>query len=318
MPDTLVIRPQNIVEQADYQALTAFYRYAYPQESTTLNALKFADNARPSEMICRRWFAEQNGTIKGVGGFEHWTDYYHPDKYLLHVIVDPQFQNAGIGTLLYSRAIKELEQRAPKFVRVWVQQDRSTSIKFAEKCGFSKFKLKWNTRLDLKTWRVEPFEEKIKTIECDGIIVKSLSEINGDAVHQRKLYELYLMTIGSIEAAEVPKIPNFEEFGELISRSSDDLFFVAFDADRYVGMWQLENESATALYGGIMAVEPDYRRRGAALALAVRGITRAKFFQYKTLTVHTDEHNRAILNLTEKMGFAHLPAQIFMSKQYPR
>ena len=316
LTDDLKIRPQSNGSLEDYQALTQLHRYGYPEESVTPTGFKLADNARPPEFVCQRWFAEENGIICGVGSFEHWEAYFHKDKYLLHLIVAPDFQNRGIGAELYRTVISNLEERRPQLVRTWVQHDREKSLAFAEHRGFTRIKMKWNIRLELKSWSMEPFLEQAEAIRLAGVEIKSLAEISSDAEHLRKLYELYTMTLDSIEGADAAKIPSFDEFTEQIGQTSDDLFFIALDGDRYVGMWQLENESVTSLYGGIMAVAAEHRRRGTAFALAVRGIAQAKKFQYKTLAVHTNEHNKAILALTEKMGFTHLPAQILFSKQY--
>lgn len=315
-PENLIIRRQKN-DQSDYQALADFYNYGYPEESATALSLKLFDESRPAHIVCERWFAEQNGVIIGFGGFEHWADFYHPDKYLLHLIVAPERQQQGIGSLLYHQLLEQLENRHPQSARIWVQEDRPESIRFAEKRGFAKIKLKWNIQLELKSWSIEPFSARLEKIEREeGIVVKSLAQINNDLENQRKLYDLYVMTLDNIATTDTAAIASFDEFTEQIGHSSDEFFLVAADKERYVGMWQLENKSSDSLYGGIMAVEADYRRRGAALALAVHGIARAKLFQYKTLVVHTDEHNRAILALTEKMGFTHLPAQIFFSKQF--
>lgn len=302
MSNNLIIRPQIPNDEADYNALARLYRYAYPEESVSASGLKMSDYARAPELICQRWFAEQNKVIVGVGGFEHWAAFYHPDKYLLHLIVAPEHQQKGAGTALYNYLIDQLEKRQPQFVRAWVQQAQEQSVAFAEKRGFSKIKLKWNVKLDLKTWSIEPFAEQIQHINRDGIEVKSLSAVRLETGYQAKLYDLYVMTLNNIEGVDETSVPSFDEFINEIDHGSDELFFIALHNNLYVGMWQLEHESVNTLYGGIMAVEKSYRRRGAALALAVHGIARAKSFQYKSLTVHTDEDNQAILGLTEKMG----------------
>lgn len=318
MSDNLIIRQQIFDSQNDYKALAGLSNYAYPEELITVNGLKLADAARPAKMICERWFAEQNGLIVGVGSFEHWATYYHPHKYLLQIIVAPEFQRQGIGNALSNHVIQQLEKRQPQFAQIWIRENRQASIEFAKKRGFSKVKLKWNMRLDLKKWSADSFAKQVAEIHESGIAIKPLSAIRSDFEHQRKLYDLYVMTINSIEGAEEAVVPDFDDFLEQINQSSDELFFVAIHNNSYVGMWQLENESVGTLFGGIMAVEKSYRRRGAALALAVHGIARAQSFQYKNLTVHTDEHNQAILALTEKMGFTHLPAQIIFGKQFER
>src|SRR4028119_2157749 len=101
-PDDLLIRelvPQNPL---DYQALARLHNYAAPEDRTTPLALQVADQFRDPKFVCRRFVAQQNGVIKGYGVFEHLESAYHPDKYLFNIVVDPQYQSAGVGSKLYS------------------------------------------------------------------------------------------------------------------------------------------------------------------------------------------------------------------------
>jgi RimJ/RimL family protein N-acetyltransferase len=63
-------------------------------------------------------------------------------------------------------------------------------------------------------------------------------------------------------------------------------------------------------------VKDEYRRRGVALGLLVRGIGLAQEREHKTLVGHTDENNQAILAVTERLGFTHLPAQVLYVKRF--
>src|SRR5689334_6092593 len=101
MQEELIIRPLNDGNLEDYAALAALYGYAYPEEPITPFELKMSDMMGALDRCHKRRLAELGGRVVGVGGFEHWESFYHPHKYLLHVIVTPQFQNRNIGRALY-------------------------------------------------------------------------------------------------------------------------------------------------------------------------------------------------------------------------
>lgn len=130
-----------------------------------------------------------------------------------------------------------------------------------------------------------------------------------DSARDDKFYELYIKTLRSIEAAGEVEVPSFDDFTVKKNQSFFERTFIAVHQDRYVGMWKLESSTATSLFGGAMGVDESFRQSGLAYALAVRGIMYAKEHLYDRITAHTDEHNRAILRLTENLGFVRLPAQ---------
>ncbi|MBC7797458.1 MAG: GNAT family N-acetyltransferase [Pyrinomonadaceae bacterium] len=316
MSNELIIRPIITNNQRDYRAITALHNYAYPEEQRTFVAYKVADKMRDAKLVRRRWIAEQDNVIKGAGTFEHWESFYHPNKYLLHIIVDQQYQRNGIGTALYLEVMRELEAQKPQFAKTWIARDNKESVRFAEKRGFVGEKLKWNIILDVENAKTEPFAEQMQAVVNQGIAVKSVAELKEGLNHQRKLYDLYVKTLESINAADESAPPTFEEFADNKTLIAENSTLIAVDKERYVGMWQLEDASGGALYGGIMSVDEDYRRRGVAFALAFQAIIFAQKNDYKILTAHTDEHNVGILHLSERLGFTHLPTQILFSKQF--
>ena len=103
---------------SDYQALAALYNYAYPEAKRTPTEFKIVDWMRDPNLACKRWVAEKDAAVKGVGGFEHWGDFYHPHKYLLHLVVNSDEQGQGIGGALYDHVVGELSRLRPQTARV--------------------------------------------------------------------------------------------------------------------------------------------------------------------------------------------------------
>lgn len=315
MQEDLIIRPFDDQKQEDYRALAALYGYAYPEEQTTPIGLKISDRVRVCKYDCERYVAERNGRIAGVGCFEHWESFYHPHKYLLHVIVAPNYQKQNIGHAVYRYTMNRLEKFEPIEVHTWVRSDRERSVRFAEACGFTKVKLKWNLVLALDSFKQEPFAEQINAVRDQGIEIKLLSELGDSFDRNRKIYDLYVKTLLSIEAAGETEVPSFDDFIVKKNQNSYEMTFIAVHNDQYVGMWQIESSTGTSLFGGAMGVDESYRQSGISYALAVHGIMYAKDRRYDSITAHTDEHNRAILRLTENLGFIRLPAQYLFSKK---
>lgn len=316
MQEELIIRPLNDGNLEDYAALAALYGYAYPEESITPFELKMSDMMGALDRPFKRRLAELGGRIVGVGGFEHWESFYHPDKYLLHVIVAPQFQNRNIGRALYLDTIKRLETLDPVEVQCWIQSDRPHSVKFAEACGFKKMKVKWNFALDINSFNPEPFAAHIDAAREQGIEIKSFSELESDFDRDRKFYDLYIKTVDSIESAGEPQIPSFDELMIKKDQNAFQMTFIAVDGDTYAGLWQIETGAGNSLFGGAMGVDKQYRRSGVAYALAVHGLEYARSCRYDKMIAHTDEHNLAILKVTEKLGFVRNPAELLYAKQY--
>lgn len=156
----------------------------------------------------------------------------------------------------------------------------------------------------------------MNAVRDQGFVIKLFSELKDDFARDSTFYDLYVKTLCSIEAANEIEIMSFDDFIVKKNEGSYEETFIAVHNDRNAGMWQLESSAATLLFGGAMGVDESYRQSGVACTLAVHGIMYAKDHYYERITAHTDEHNQAILRLTEKLGFVRLPDYLLFSKKY--
>ena len=316
MRNDLTIRRLTDKNLQSYEAVAQLYDYAYPLEKITPLSLLMDDYARSQNYVCERFIAEQNNIVAGTACFEHWAEFYHPRKFLLHVIVAPNFQKQGVGAALYLRANEELEKHNPLSVAAWIRQNRADDIRFAERRGFQKEKIKWNIALDLKTCNLDQFIEQAEAVERHGIQIKQFSQLESDVDRERKLYDLHLRTTANLETLEDLKIPSFDEFVASQRQRSPELVFVAVHHDRFVGMWQFENTPDGRLFGSLLGVDEHYRRQSVAIALTVRSILYAKANHYTALVANIAEHNQASLSLAQKMGFTRLPADVLFRRTW--
>lgn len=101
MKNDLINRSPDVESQEDYRAMADLFSYAYPEEQINSIGLKISDRTCDRKYTCERNVAERGGRIAEVGCFEHWESFYHPHKYLLHVIVPPDYQKNSIGHAVY-------------------------------------------------------------------------------------------------------------------------------------------------------------------------------------------------------------------------
>lgn len=302
----------------DYQALASLFAYAYPEEKPSPIELRLLDKFRDPKFICERWVAVEDGSVKGVGGFEHWEAFYHPHRYLLHIVVSPEEQGKGLGSALYEQAMTRLVTLRPQLVRAWLLKENIGGTRFAEARGFVREKLKWNLTLDLPRCDLRPFAAHIEALHRAGIYFKTVAEMASDPERDSKINDLYSETVRAINSVDAGILPSLEE---IIRKGASDPFYLnytllAVRGEEYIGMWALEPGAGGSLYGGAMSVRPEYRRRGVALGLMVSGIGLARERKHIALVGHTDENNKAILAMAERLGFTHLPAQILYVKRF--
>lgn len=300
----------------DYNKLKSLYNYAYPEVRKTTLELISADRARSTEHVCKRWLIEKDGDVKGVGGFEHWEDFYHPDKYLVHIVTSTQSQGQGLGSALYDYVMAELTELNPQLAWTWIVRDREDCRRFAEKRGFEMKRLQWNFSLDVQECETTHYKSLSDKLREESIEITSSENLENDSARDEKLYGLYIDTIASINTADTPRTPDLDEFIQKVNDTSTNLIFVAARKEEYIGLWMLERCFGSRLFGGALGVRPEFRQRNVALGLMMSAIERAKAEGYLKLTGHTDEKNRAVIKLAEQLGFVPMPAALMYSKVF--
>jgi mycothiol synthase len=149
-------------------------------------------------------------------------------------------------------------------------------------------------------------------LKAQGIVIKTLRELESDPGRDRKIYDLYWEACEDAphEEAQIEK-PGFDEWvtwGLNNPSVLRDAYFIAVQGDEYIGLRELgKYPDSDMLLGSLLGVRRAYRKRGIGLAMQLRGIAYAREHGYALLKTCTAIQNGPMQALFNKLGYARDP-----------
>lgn len=304
----------------DYPAIARVRNAVWPDNLVLPETLKANDQRLKPGLVLRRLVAERKGEVLGHGLFFHMEWMHHPQKFMANIVVHPQHQGQGIGSLLYQHLLDELKPLDPIKLVASTREDKPEALKFATKRGFQEEFRAWESRLDLSTFEPARWDSAVQRVLEQGYQIKSFADLAGDPGREQKMYELDL--VGSrdvpLPPGEAFTFPTPERYWENVRQNPDfspELWFLAVKDGEYAGVSMLFNRPAdNDLNTGFTTVKPAHRHRGVALALKVTALTQAKRLGKTAVRTENAQVNRPMLSINEALGFEKLPAWIDLAK----
>ena len=301
--------------QADYPALVAIHNsldIAWPEQPPTPQAWAEVDRRRNPNNPYHRWAAEVDGTVAGFAMCSRGPGAYPPGSFQVNVEVHPAWQRRGIGAALYERMLATVLEYHPPALRADAFTNLPQGFAFLSRRGFFEAFRETPVQLDLATFDPRPYAGLEPHLAEQGILIKTLGELEASPDRDRKLYELYWETDRDMphEGQGIPR-PPFEEWlswGLHDPGILPDAYFIALEGDKYIGLRELGvYPGADTLMGGLLGVLRQYRQRGIGLALQLRGINYARDHGYRLLKTCTAVQNVPMQALFNKLGYARGP-----------
>lgn len=314
---TVTIRPFT---PDDYPVLVALENMIWPDRHETVEEWRFHDENRAPRVKWGRFVADLPGRgIVGYGRYGQSHDMYHPQKFGVGVSVHPEYRTQGVGTRLYDHLMNELAAFDPILVRTGVREDKAESLRFVQKRGFEEVMRDWESYLPVAGFDFAPFVSNEQKAAQSGIVIKTLPELADDPDRDRKLYDLDWAVTLDMPSSDTLTEPGFDDWHKHVFGSPNflpDAWFVACDGPKYVGLSFLGNSqgSTDTFYQGTTGVLRDYRRKGIAFALKLRGVRYAQEAGREKITTWNATSNRPMLAINEAMGFIKKPAWIDFAK----
>jgi mycothiol synthase len=308
---------------ADYSSLADLINCLYPDRPTSPADIAEDDKQRDQKFKFQRWVAVEKKRIIGSGNYSQSIWFAHPQKFRVWIGVLPEHQKRGIGSLLFDTIIQGLQPFDPIALRTSTTEDRSDSIRFLAKRGFKEVIRDIPSELDLKSFDLSRFTGIENRFEANGILIKTLPELENDPERNQKLYdldwELSLSVPGDLAAGMGPRgLDKYIEYAISGPNALPDCFFVAKKGDEYIGLSHLLSvEKGITLYQGLTGVKPQYRRLGVGMAMKIRGITFAKGNGYSVIRAENDAKNIPMLAMNERLGYIRKTDVITFEKQLP-
>lgn len=300
----------------NYSDFAKLWNYAYPEGEKSALELRMLDQRRDPKLISKRWVAESEGKIVGVGVYEHWNEFYHPRKYLLHVIVDPEYQRMGAGSTLYTQVMNDVKSRNPLTMRAWVLEGNSDGIHFLEKRGFEREMRAGQSTRDVQTFDFSPYTGHEDTLKERGIEIKLFSELGEDNKRVSKFHKIYCASVKNMDLPDKPTLPALSDFNKAFELNPTvfDEHVIALQSGEFIGICTLVPVKL-GFYNEVFGVSPEYQNQGIAKGLLLKGIDQARIKSKSSITIYIRDRNTTMLNLVSKLGFVQERGRMLYQKK---
>ncbi len=301
--------------EENYHRFVEVVNSAWPDEPTSLAAVKHRDANRSPDRYYRRVLGWAGERIVGVGSAMESTWSYRPGKYQVDIDLHGAFESEQNRAQMYDVLVDALHRRepAPVLLTANAREDKGDQVRFFTDRGFVSVMRYPRSRLHVNDFDFAPYAGLVEGVESGGIEICALDElIKRDPAWQRKLYDLDWAGSQDEPSPEpITQLP-FEEYVKRIFDGPNFLpegHFIAVDGDEYVGLSNLERDLARPghMETGFTCTRRSHRRRKIAMALKLKAIAFAKESGVETIETGNEEKN-PMYQINLRLGFQPLPA----------
>ena len=298
----------------DYSAMIAIHtsmNIIWPERPRTPEAWAKADRNRSPKFKYQRWVAIEDDGVIGFASYGQSAGDYHPQRFYINVEVRSEYQRRGIGSALYDQVMEGLQVFDPRVLRADAFTNLPQGFSFLQKRGFYEAFRETPVHLDVNAFDPGPYAGLEAKLSAQGIVLKTLREMESDPGCDRKIYDLYWQVDQDVphEEAQIEK-PDFDEWMTWLNDPSvlPDAYMIAVLGEEYVGLRELgKYQDSDVLLGGLMGVRRDYRNRGIGLAMQLRVIAYAREHGYHLIKDCTAIQNAPMQTLFNRLGYARDP-----------
>lgn len=325
-----MIKIRPVAKPADFEVIARTLTAVDPEWPVTSEMVGRWEQQRNPKYHSADFVAEYGdaGVVAVAGlGEDDWA--YEEGKYWLNVRVHPDFRGKGIGSALYEHLMNHLHTQAPVAPRKLLcmfGEDKPETRAFVEKRGFVLEWKRYESRLQTQGFDFAPYAHIEQQVREAGLETRSLAELMAaDPQATRKLWELDWILF-----QDVPMGVTFtkREFEQWMKEELDDphfvkeASFVALDPKRhdpltgsFVGYTSLMNNPAGFWVIGMTGVLREYRGKGLAKALKLRGMRYVQEHGGGEIRTFNDPPNFAMYGMNLAIGFQPYPSRLRYMKR---
>lgn len=301
--------------EEEYAGLVAVHNGAWPDDPTTMAAVKHRDASRNPAYYYRRVVGWVGGRAVAIASAMESSWSHRPGKYHLSIDIHADYEWPEMRDQLYNELVGVLNKRDPTPVLLTsgAREDKPDQIGFLTDRGFAPVMRYAQSRLRVDEFDFAPYAGLVERVEASGIRLCSLADlIQSDAEWQQKMYDLDWAGTQDEPSPEPLTQPPFDEYVQRVFGGPDFLpegNFIAVDNGEYVGLSGLERDLARPdhLETGFTCTRRSHRRRNIAMALKLKAIAFAAEYGAKTIDTGNEENN-PMYQINLRLGFRPRPA----------
>lgn len=279
----------------DFSGFVEVWNAITPSEPITVAETKRRLAQQPWRLYL---VAEEDGRIVG-SGFAGRTD--SAERAFLAVRVLPGSRRRGIGIALYEACRPYAVELGVATISGRIAEHDSDSLRWAANLGFVEF----GRDVEL----VRELGDEAPVVPVEGIEIRELTPPDHNAI-----YAVAVECWPDMATPEPMPVPPYDDWAYEELRGP--VVFGAFDGEQLVGYAALVTRPARpdVLEHGFTAVVRSHRGRGIATTLKRTQLAWAAEHGYRELVTYTQEGNKRMRAINEKLGYRERPAWILVRR----
>ena len=310
-------------QEKDYERVVEVRNAIYPDYRASVQEIRHWDDSWEADRYFRVRLAAEDpeGHVVGFGQTNHMPHQFHDDKYAIDVQVDPAYQKRGYGSTLFDRLLSIVKDRGARIVRSEAKESLPDSVAWLKARGFEEIQRYWESRLDVASFDFAAFASAIDRALEQGITITTLDDEGVDDPEVlRAMYELDRDLTLDVPLPDPATETSYESFVKGALENPNfipEAWFLAKDGERYVALSNLwkSQELPDVYYQGLTGVRREYRGKGIAMALKIKGLQLVRERGIREVRTWNNTRNRPMLRINEAMGFEKQPAWIEFARE---
>lgn len=298
--------------EKDYAAIVDIQnkqKLSWPERAGTVEALKQGDARRNPRFAYNRWIAEIDQQTVGFCSYAQISPYNQHTTFYINVAVREKYRNQGIGTALCKMMFNELNKYPDAIICADAFDIYPGGLNFLAKFGIKETWRETPVELDVSKCDTAILKSILQKLADENIEIKTIAELSSDPERNRKMYDIYTTLSVQVPGEEgyVYSKPDYHDWlaGQIDDPSIlHDAYLIVLHEGKYVGLKEVGMElNSQAIQCGLMAVLPEYQRKGIAYAMQLKTIEYAKGINCRMLKSCTATSNLPMQNLYAKLGY---------------
>ncbi|WP_407571113.1 GNAT family N-acetyltransferase [Deinococcus altitudinis] len=318
----------------NYPTLAAFLTELRPTEPVSEDSLRRLDAGRATGEHHARTLAWAGAKLVGVVETERSRTFTRPGWYGLHVHAagssltnsspaNPSLGSPSLRAELLKQGLNTLRPLSPTVLHTTLDE-HAAEYRWLLQQGWREHERTWLSRLDLTTFRPEPFSGRLARSRMAGVEVRTPRELgwDGSESFQRRVYDLTVQLLADVPTTD-PILPwPFELWRKRVLDHPDftpDGPLIAVQQGEWVGLTELylpRREVPGLLHQGLTGVRRGWRGQGVAWALKLTAAARARAQGWEAVSTGNHTVNREMLGINAEMGFVRGPARVVLVREW--